>query len=81
MLNNQLAEAEDRFRKGQYVETLQILNRLSSLSEDPRSINLLGETLIHLGMYAEAASAFELHVDREGAWQQAFLKRRPCCSS
>lgn len=75
MLNNQLAEAEDRFRKGQYVETLQILNRLSSLSEDPRSINLLGETLIHLGMYAEAASAFELHADREGAWQQAFLKK------
>lgn len=75
MISQHVVEAEERFQHGQYVEALHILNRLSNLSDNPRAINLLGDTFVRLGMLAEAAETFELHVEREYPWQLPFLKK------
>lgn len=70
-----LALAEQSFRQERYIEALDILNRLSSLTEDPRAIDLLGETLVRLGMCQDAADIFEDAAERHNEWRLLFLKR------
>ena len=71
----QLALAEDNFRRGQYVETLDLLNRLSNLHGDPKAVNLLGDTLARLGMPKDAAEILEASAERPDFWRLVFLKK------
>ncbi len=75
LIMGDLALAEQSFRQGRYTETLDILNRLSALSGEPRAIDLLGETLAALGMLKDAADIFENAAERGDGWRLVFLKK------
>lgn len=75
LISADLGLAEENFRQGRYVETLDILNRLPALSSDPRAVNLLGDTLARLGMPKDAAEIFETSAERADFWRLVFLKK------
>lgn len=54
-----LAEARSAYDAGRYSDVLGILNGLMAQSPEHRAAELLGETLLKLGMIGEAAEAFE----------------------
>jgi len=68
------ALAEQKFRQGDYVETLHVLNHLADLANDPFMMDLLGATFEKLGMEADAASIFEQAAQQFSENKLAFLK-------
>ncbi len=67
------AAASADFRAGRYTQSLRVLNSLLDTERDIRTYTLLAKTLIKLGLRAEAASAYELAADMDGAQAEDHL--------
>lgn len=69
------ALAKQKLDQGDYLETLQILNHCTDLTNDPCMMDLLGATFEKLGMEADAASIFEQAAQHFSDNKLALLKK------
>ena len=67
------AVASQSYRAGQYTQALATLNRLLDLRPDARTYALLGKTLLQLGFKDDAAGAYLLASEQNGADAQDYL--------
>ncbi|KQS91103.1 MULTISPECIES: hypothetical protein [unclassified Rhizobium] len=71
-----LAAARADFERGDYIEALTILTPMLGDAMDPAARTLLGETLVKLGLPAEAAQIFEQAADGADSLGAPLLRKR-----